>query len=344
MSKYSLTPYEKRRRHWGNTLLSVLGLLIVVIVVVSMNTGYMRLSPSEVLHTLSGQGTPQQKLILFDFRLPRIVISLLVGAGFAVSGCILQSLSRNPLAEPATLGISAGAGFAVILFISFVPASSAASIFMLPLLALAGAGLTAALIYVLAFRREEGLSPTRLVLIGIAVAAGINAFQLVLALRLDPENYQFVAIWMAGKIWGGDWRFVLALLPWILILVPFSIYKARVLNVLNLGDQTSTGLGAPVERERLLLLATAVALAGACVSVSGGIGFVGLIGPHLARRLVGPRHQILLPACALIGGLLLLTADTLGRWILQPSEIPAGVVVAIIGAPYFLYLLAKSRA
>ncbi|WP_373293785.1 FecCD family ABC transporter permease [Paenibacillus albidus] len=325
-------------------MLSVLGLLIVVIVVVSMNTGYMRLSPSEVLHTLSGQGTPQQKLILFDFRLPRIVISLLVGAGFAVSGCILQSLSRNPLAEPATLGISAGAGFAVILFISFVPASSAASIFMLPLLALAGAGLTAALIYVLAFRREEGLSPTRLVLIGIAVAAGINAFQLVLALRLDPENYQFVAIWMAGKIWGGDWRFVQALLPWILILVPFSIYKARVLNVLNLGDQTSTGLGAPVERERLLLLATAVALAGACVSVSGGIGFVGLIGPHLARRLVGPRHQILLPACALIGGLLLLTADTLGRWILQPSEIPAGVVVAIIGAPYFLYLLAKSRA
>ncbi|GGF62971.1 iron ABC transporter permease [Paenibacillus albidus] len=344
MSKYSLTPYEKRQPHWGVTLLSVLGLLIVVIVVVSMNTGYMRLSPSEVLHTLSGQGTPQQKLILFDFRLPRIVISLLVGAGFAVSGCILQSLSRNPLAEPATLGISAGAGFAVILFISFVPASSAASIFMLPLLALAGAGLTAALIYVLAFRREEGLSPTRLVLIGIAVAAGINAFQLVLALRLDPENYQFVAIWMAGKIWGGDWRFVQALLPWILILVPFSIYKARVLNVLNLGDQTSTGLGAPVERERLLLLATAVALAGACVSVSGGIGFVGLIGPHLARRLVGPRHQILLPACALIGGLLLLTADTLGRWILQPSEIPAGVVVAIIGAPYFLYLLAKSRA
>jgi iron complex transport system permease protein len=137
---------------------------------------------------------------------------------------------------------------------------------------------------------------------------------------------------------------VLALLPWILILLPFAFYKARVLNVLNLGDETSKGLGLPLERERLLLLAAAVALAGACVSVSGGIGFVGLIAPHLARRLVGPRHQIMLPVAALIGSLLLLTADTIGRWVLQPTEIPTGIVVAIIGAPYFLYLLAKSKA
>lgn len=309
-----------------------------------MNTGFMRLSPLDVLHTLLGEGTKQQKLILFDFRLPRIVISLLIGAGFAVSGSILQGLSRNALAEPSTLGINAGAGFAVLIFISFVPATTAGPIFVLPLLALAGAALTATLIYFLSYRRADGLSPTRLILIGIAVGAGIYAFQLILSLRLDPQNYQFVAIWLAGKIWGGDWRFVLALLPWILILLPFAFYKARVLNVLNLGDETSKGLGLPLERERLLLLAAAVALAGACVSVSGGIGFVGLIAPHLARRLVGPRHQIMLPAAALIGALLLLTADTIGRWILQPTEIPTGIVVAIIGAPYFLYLLAKSKA
>ncbi|KAI7248530.1 hypothetical protein KC345_g11851, partial [Hortaea werneckii] len=268
-----------------------------------MNTGFMRLSPIDVLHTLFGEGTKQQKLILFDFRLPRIVISLLIGAGFAVSGSILQGLSRNALAEPSTLGINAGAGFAVLIFISFVPATTAAPIFVLPLLALAGAALTATLIYFLSYRRADGLSPTRLILIGIAVGAGIYACQLILSLRLDPQNYQFVAIWLAGKIWGGDWRFVLALLPWILILLPFAFYKARVLNVLNLGDETSKGLGS-------------------CVSVSGGIGFVGLIAPHLARRLVGPRHQIQLPAAALIGALLLLTADTIGRWILQPTEIP----------------------
>ncbi|AIQ30204.1 MULTISPECIES: FecCD family ABC transporter permease [unclassified Paenibacillus] len=337
-------PSVKSRRTREAGILTLLAALIVIIFIVSMNTGFMRLSPLDVLHTLLGEGTKQQKLILFDFRLPRIVISLLIGAGFAVSGSILQGLSRNALAEPSTLGINAGAGFAVLIFISFVPATTAGPIFVLPLLALAGAALTATLIYFLSYRRADGLSPTRLILIGIAVGAGIYAFQLILSLRLDPQNYQFVAIWLAGKIWGGDWRFVLALLPWILILLPFAFYKARVLNVLNLGDETSKGLGLPLERERLLLLAAAVALAGACVSVSGGIGFVGLIAPHLARRLVGPRHQIMLPAAALIGALLLLTADTIGRWILQPTEIPTGIVVAIIGAPYFLYLLAKSKA
>ncbi|WP_340023820.1 iron ABC transporter permease [Paenibacillus sp. FSL K6-1096] len=334
----------KQRRSRDISILTLLAVLIFILFLVSMNTGFMRLSPLEVLHTLSGNGTKQQQLILFDFRLPRIVISLLIGAGFAVSGSILQGLSRNALAEPSTLGINAGAGFAVLIFISFVPATTAAPIFVLPLLALAGASLTATLIYFLSYRSEEGLSPTRMILIGIVVSAGINAFQLILSLRLDPQNYQFVAIWLAGKIWGGDWRFVLALLPWILILLPFAFYKARVLNVLNLGDEISKGLGLPLEQERRWLLAAAVALAGACVSVSGSIGFVGLIAPHLARRLVGPRHQIMLPAAALIGALLLLAADTIGRSVLQPAEVPTGIVVAIIGAPYFLFLLAKSKA
>ncbi|MNI17367.1 Iron-uptake system permease protein FeuC [compost metagenome] len=344
MSRIQQSSVQKKRRPRDAAILSLLAVLIVIVFIISMNTGLIRLSPIEVLHTLLGEGSPQQKLILFDFRLPRIVISLLVGAGFAVAGCILQSLSRNALAEPSTLGINAGAGLAVLIFISSVPATTAAPIFMLPLLALAGAGLTAALIYFLAYRREDGLSPTRLILIGIAVGAGIYAIQLILSLRLDPQNYQFVSTWLAGKIWGGDWHFVLALLPWILILLPFTFYKARVLNVLNLGEETPAGLGMAVERERILLMAAAVALAGSCVAVSGGIGFVGLIAPHLARRIVGPRHQILLPACALTGALLLLTADTIGRWILQPSEIPTGIVVAILGAPYFLYLLARSKA
>lgn len=344
MNRTVTIPPAKPRRSRDASILITLASLIFILFLVSMNTGFMRLSPLEVLHTLSGNGTKQQELILFDFRLPRIVISLLIGAGFAVAGSILQGLSRNALAEPSTLGINAGAGFAVLIFISFVPATTAAPIFVLPMLALAGASLTATLVYFLAYRSEGGLSPTRMILIGIAVGAGIYAFQLILSLRLDPQNYQFVAIWLAGKIWGGDWRFVLALLPWIVILLPFAFYKARVLNVLNLGDEISKGLGLPLERERRWLLAAAVALAGACVSVSGSIGFVGLIAPHLARRLVGPRHQIMLPAAALIGALLLLAADTVGRWIMQPAEVPAGIVVAIIGAPYFLYLLAKSKA
>jgi len=335
---------EKARNMRGLTVIIIFAILIIVAFIISMNTGYTRLTPVQVFKTLFGAGDAKQSLILFEFRLPRIVISILVGMGLAVSGCILQGLSRNALADPGILGINAGAGLMVMLFISFFPSTAAAPVFMLPFLALLGAGLTAALIYTLAYKRHEGISPTRLLLVGIAVAAGISAAMIVLTLRLDPENYQFVATWMAGSIWGSNWKFVLALLPWIVVLLPFAIYKARVLNVLNLGDQTATGLGTPIEKERLALLAVAVGLAGSCVAVSGGIGFVGLVGPHLARRLVGPKHQLLLPTAALTGALLLIVADTLARIILQPSEIPTGIVVAVIGAPYFLYLLARSKA
>ncbi|MCG7407321.1 iron ABC transporter permease [Paenibacillus sp. ACRRX] len=335
---------ERRRKKRGVTVLVILGVLIVIALMISVNTGHIRLSPMELIRTLFGSGTAKQNLILFEFRLPRIVIAALIGAGLAVSGCIMQGISRNALADPGILGINAGAGLMVMLFISFYPTTAAAPVYLLPVLALIGAGLTAALIYALAYKPHEGLSPTRLLLTGIAVAAGISAAMIVLTLKLSPEKYQFVATWLAGSIWGSNWKFVLALLPWIVILLPYVFYKARVMNILNLGDQTATGLGAPVEKERFALIAAAVGLAGACVAVSGGIGFVGLIGPHLARRLVGPKHQLLLPASALAGALLVLVSDTIGRWIIQPSEVPTGIVVAVVGAPYFLYLLAKSKA
>lgn len=324
-------------------VIGILGILIVVAFIISMNTGFIRLSPFEVVQTLFGYGTDKQHLILFEFRLPRIVIAVLVGMGLAVSGCVLQGISRNALADPGILGINAGAGLMVMLFISFFPVNSGGSVFLLPILAFAGAGVTAIIIYTLSYKRGEGISPMRLVLTGVAVAAGISSAMIVLTLHLSPDRYQFVATWLAGSIWGSNWKFVISLLPWIVVLIPFIFSKARTMNVLNLGDLTATGLGASIEKERRVLLAAAVGLAGASVSVSGGIGFVGLIGPHLARQLVGSRHQYLIPASALTGALLVLVADTVGRWILQPSEIPTGIVVAVIGAPYFLYLLSRLK-
>ncbi|WP_427138951.1 FecCD family ABC transporter permease [Psychrobacillus psychrodurans] len=324
-------------------IISLLFMLIVIAFIISMNTGFIRLSPIEVIQTLFGYGNEKQHLILFEFRLPRIIISVLVGMGLAVSGCVLQGISRNSLADPGILGINAGAGLTVILFISFFPSTAAAPVFLLPVLAFLGAGITATIIYTLAYKRNEGISPMRLILTGVAVAAGISSAMIVLTLRLSPENYHFVATWLAGSIWGSNWMYVLSVLPWIIVLIPFVFSKARVLNILNLGDLAATGLGASIEKERRILLASAVGLAGASVSISGGIGFVGLIGPHLARQLVGSRHQYLIPASALTGGLLVLIADTIGRWILQPSEIPAGIIVAVIGAPYFLYLLSKLK-
>ncbi|MFF2885244.1 FecCD family ABC transporter permease [Paenibacillus sp. NPDC057967] len=337
-----LSASDNRLRR-GLIVMAILAVLIITAFIISMNTGFIRLSPLDVMKTLFGMGTEKQSLILYQFRLPRIVISLLIGAGLAVSGCIMQGISRNALADPGILGINAGAGLMVMLFISFYPTTAAAPVFLLPVLALIGAGATAALIYALAYKRHEGISPTRLILTGIAVAAGISAAMIVLTLRLDPNKYQFLATWLAGSIWGSNWKFVLALLPWIVVLLPYVFYKARVMNVLSLGDQIASGLGTSVKGERMKLLIAAVGLAGASVAVSGGIGFVGLIGPHLARRMVGPKHQLLLPASALAGALLVIIADTVGRWILQPSEIPTGIVVAVIGAPYFLYLLARTR-
>lgn len=332
---------DKRR---NIIVLVVFAVLIFITFLISVNTGHIRLTPSEVIATLFGQGTHKQQLILFDFRLPRIVIAILVGAALAVSGTVLQGLSRNALADPGILGINAGAGLMVLIYVAFFPEVTGGFILFLPLLAWFGAAVTAALIYALSYKRGEGISPTRLLLTGIAVAAGISAFTIVVTLMLSPDDYQFVARWTAGSIWGSNWSFVLALLPFLVVLLPFVIYKSAVLNLLNMGDAIATSLGVAVERERRLLLFAAVGLAGSAVSVSGGIGFVGLIAPHLVRSLIGPKHQFLLPTVAVVGGFLVLLADTIGRSIIQPAEIPAGIVVAVIGAPYFLYLLARSKA
>ncbi|MFJ7648913.1 FecCD family ABC transporter permease [Lysinibacillus sp. NPDC097279] len=343
MSNDFLTQNQQNVRRKNFLIIATLIVLIVVTFVMSMNTGVIKLTPMEVIRTLFGQGDAQQQLILFQFRLPRIVIGVLVGMGLAIAGAVLQGISKNALADPGILGINAGAGLAVMLYISFFPTTKSVPVYLLPVLAFVGAGLTAVIIYTLSYKRHEGITPMRLILTGVAVAAGISSAMIVLTLRLTPENYQFVATWLAGSIWGSNWRFVLALLPWLLILLPFIYMKSRVLNILNLGEVTSIGLGASIEKERRWLLAASVGLAGASVSVSGGIGFVGLIAPHLARQLVGANHQFLLPTSALLGGFLVLLADTVGRSILEPSEIPAGIVVAVFGAPYFLFLLARLK-
>ncbi|MFD1388461.1 FecCD family ABC transporter permease [Oceanobacillus oncorhynchi subsp. oncorhynchi] len=317
-------------------------LLIIIIFFISLNTGSIYLTPAEVIFTLFGQGTEQQALILFDFRLPRMIIALLVGMGLAISGTVLQGIVRNPLADPGIIGINAGAGLTIMLFLSFFAVTTTISVFLMPFLAFFGAAGAALIIYLLSYKRSEGISPMRLVLTGIAVAAGINALMIVLTLRLNPETYQFLATWLAGSIWGSNWQFVLALLPWLVILVPFVYSKAMVLNILHLGEETSIGLGANLEKERRVLLASAVGLAAASVSVSGGIGFIGLIAPHLSRQLIGDKHEYVIPVSGLVGALLLLSADMIGGFIKQP-EVPAGIIVAVIGAPYFLYLLARLK-
>lgn len=340
MTQYKTVSLQKKQKR-AVVIIAFLIILLITLFFVSLNTGVMRVDPIIVLKTLLGNGEPRDELVLLEFRLPRITIAMLIGMGLAVSGAVLQGVVKNPLADPGIIGINAGAGLTVMLFVTYFSTDLGNSVFIMPILAFIGAGITAMIIYVFSYKKDEGISPIRLILVGVAVAAGISALMIVLTLNLDPRSYDFVATWLAGSIWGSSWNFVLALLPWLVILIPFVYIKSHVLDVLNLGDQTAVSLGVNLEKERRILIAAAVGLAASSVSVSGGIGFVGLIAPHMTRRLIGNNHKYVIPICALIGAVLVLTADTIGRVILQPAEIPAGVVVAIIGAPYFLYLLAK---
>lgn len=321
----------------------VLLCLSAAVVLYSLNTGTLKLSPVMVVKTLFGFGDFQSETVLFDYRLPRIVVTMLSGIGLGIAGGILQSLSRNPLADPGIIGLNAGAAFGLIVFVTYFHALEGNPSLLIPLFTFGGGLLAAAVIVLLAYDRHEGLVPIRLILVGIAVAAGFSALTLYLSLKLDEDTYTFASRWLVGNVWGRDWIHVLALLPWIVCLVPLTLMQSNTLNALTLGDAVASSVGVRVQRKRLLLLTLAVGLASASVSMTGGIGFIGLVAPHLARRLVGSLHQYFLPVSALLGLLILVSADTIGRSIFAPNAIPAGVVVAFIGAPYFLYLLTKTK-
>ncbi|WP_404456211.1 FecCD family ABC transporter permease [Oceanobacillus kapialis] len=330
------------KQDWLVAISLIIAILLTLII--SLNLGVMQISPLDVWKTLTGNGTSQTGLILFDFRLPRMVIALLIGAGMAVSGAILQSVTQNELADPGIIGINAGAGFAVVLSIYLFQSgsidASSTPVFLLPAAALIGSIVAATLIYAISWK--DGVSPIRLILVGIGINAAFSALIIVFQLKMDPNDFTRATVWLSGDISGTDWSYVNALLPWIFILLPVAFLKANALNTMNLGDDIAKGLGTKVERERMLLLVTAVALAGSSVAVGGGIAFLGLVTPHLVKKLVGTRHQAVLPITALMGGFLLLVADTIGRNILSPSEIPVGLVVSVIGGIYFIYLLMKS--
>lgn len=315
-------------------------LLILATVVIGIGIGPASLSFDRLIPTMLGQGSFKEEFVLFSIRLPRIVITILAGMALALSGAILQGITRNDLADPGIIGINAGAGVAISIFFLYVPINVGSFVYMLPAVAFFGALITAMLIYLFSYQRNGGLQPVRLVLVGVGFSMALSGMMIILISSAERVKVDFIAKWLAGNIWGTDWPFILALLPWLFVLVPFTLYKAHRLNLLGMSEQVAIGVGVSIEKERLVLLLTAVALAASAVSVTGGIAFVGLMAPHMAKSLVGPRNQLFLPVAILIGGWLLLFADTVGRNLID-SGIPAGVMVALIGAPYFMYLLLK---
>lgn len=329
------------KKHKEMLTIVILLCLILVTICISLTHGEISVSLKEIFALFSSNSDEMTRLLIVDFRLPRIILAILAGAALALSGTVLQSVTHNPLADTGILGINAGAGLAVILFISLIETTSTTT-FLLPLVAFIGGLLSAVCILVVSYNKRFGVTPLRMVLMGVVLSTGISAITLLLTTKLNSENYRFVTMWQAGSIWGSNWFFVLSICPWLMIGFYLSMKRHRIFDILQIGDEAAISLGISLKKERIFSFFLVVALASSAISVTGGISFLGLISPHIARKCGFVHHRSLLPISALIGSFLLVLSDTVGRLLLGSGEIPAGIVVAIIGAPYFLYLLLKN--
>ncbi|QIN79660.1 iron chelate uptake ABC transporter family permease subunit [Rubrobacter marinus] len=306
------------------------------------NVGYGEypIAPLDVVRTVLGMetGDASSSFIVNTLRLPRALVALLVGAALAVSGAILQGLTRNDLAAPDIIGINAGAGLAAVALIVVLPSVPAAFV---PPAAFVGALAVAALLYAIAWRGDG--SPVRLILVGVGLSAVAVSLTTLVITFGEIRQVSQALVWLTGSVYGRSWEQAWSLLPWLAVFVPLALARAPRLNALNLGDEVARGLGVRVERERGLLVLTSVALAASAVATAGTIAFVGLMAPHIARRLAGPSFGGLLPVTAVTGAALVVLSDLLGRVLLPPTEIPCGIVTSIVGAPFFLYLLFRGR-
>ncbi|RNB82641.1 iron ABC transporter permease [Brevibacillus nitrificans] len=324
------------RRKNAKFLLLVLSAVTLLAAFLCMGIGSIYIWPGQIIGVLAGESS-SYAFVIENYRLPRTVLAILSGAGFAVSGVILQGMIRNPLASPDVVGVTKGAGlFAVVVIILF----PAASPLVLPVVAFLGA-LAVAVVLIL-FANRSGAQPGTFALVGLAVGAICQALTEFILVKY-PLQANDSLVWLAGSLWGKGWDEIYGLLPWLCVLLPLSLSLHRKLDIINLDEVSSTGLGLHVERTRYVLLVLAVALAGACVAAIGSIGFIGLIAPHIARKIFGSQHRYLLPGAAILGGLILVLADALGRGLRPPTEIPAGILTAMIGVPYFLYLVHQEK-
>ncbi|MFS0782057.1 FecCD family ABC transporter permease [Bacillus sp. 1P06AnD] len=340
-------------RQKGIRLYLTIGLISLFILIgfyLHITNGMFDMSLSEVFKTiLFLEENETYRLVIFELRLPRIIIAILVGIGLALAGCVLQGITKNDLADPGILGINAGAGAAVVIFMVIfqfqatrTDGSEWLNIMMMPLFGLVGGIIAAAIIFAFSYKYGR-LDVQRLLLTGIAINSGFGALSLYLSLKMNEKDFESAALWQAGTIYNANWTFILSMLPWILFLGIYIYRKSHLLDYLQLEESTIVSLGISLEKEKIKLILASVGLVSACVSVAGSIGFIGLMAPHIARQLVGIRHRLVVPVSGLIGAGLLIFSDFVGKTAFAPSELAVGIVVSIIGIPYFLYLLVKSR-
>ncbi|MGD7045852.1 FecCD family ABC transporter permease [Jeotgalibacillus proteolyticus] len=320
------------KRH-PNLILAILAVVLFFLGVINVGIGDIFIPPLDIIQMLTGQGDVNERYIVFNYRAPRILLAILIGGALAVAGVIMQTILNNSLAAPDTLGVSGGAAVTALAVVSIGPSMS---VFSVSFAAFIGGALAAFFVYILAYK--DGADPVRLALVGISVSA-LCGSGVELALLKMNANAQTSLLWLNGSLFGRSWDQIQTALPVIIGAILVLLLFTRTLDSLKLGGQVAAGLGVSVEKVKIALLGFSTLLTGASVAAVGMIGFVGLISPHITRQLVGSQHRYLLPAAALVGAVLLLLADTIGRSVLQPLEIPAGIVTSLLGAPYFLYLL-----
>ncbi|NLY46893.1 MAG: iron ABC transporter permease [Tissierella sp.] len=313
-------------------MILVFMVLTIVIFLLSVGNGAVQMSPVKIIETLLYDKGSTSYQILWNVRIPRTIIAALVGINLSLAGVVLQGIMRNPLASPSTIGVSAGAGLVGLIFLILFPQYY----YLAPIGSFLGALGATMLIYGLAW--NGGVMPTRMILAGVAVSslfgAGNNAL-----MTFYPERVSGVLNFMVGGLASITWGDLKLILPYTIICSMILMCLPTRLNILMLGDEVSTGLGLNVEKTRFIFIILSSFLAGSAVSVVGLLGFVGLMVPHITRMLIGSDHKYLLPACILTGSSFVMICDTVSRVIFSPIEVPVGIIISAIGAPFFLYLL-----
>lgn len=330
-----------KKRSSKITALVLLSLLIISFTVY-LSWGSYKVPPLDIIKILLGQGTKLQRTALLNIRIPRMLVGISVSVALSTAGALLQTITKNELADSSIIGINAGAAVAAVIFISLKTANYYSelgnfSIYVLPFMAILGAGVSAVLIYFLSGRSRIRIK--RLLLIGLGINAGLNAFIIFFTFRGGVNDYNRVLVWISGSLWGSGWSYAKILIPLVTLMFILVIINHKKLDVLNLSDEHAISLGLNLNRERKKLLTYAVILAGGATAFAGNIGFIGLICPHMARKLVGPYHKNFLSISAIISVIIILFADAVSRNLFSPIEIPVGITISIFGVPYFIYLL-----
>jgi iron complex transport system permease protein len=334
----------KMRTRTGLVVLFLLVCLLGALLLALLYGSY-EMSLEDVAKTLSGSGSGSQNLAIWGIRIPRALVALFVGAALAASGGVLQGITQNPLAEPGVIGLNSGTTFFIVLYIStssaqYYSALSLSSLLLVPLIAIVSAFGTATLIFLLS-RKNGRIGKSRLILVGVGINIAFSAATTLFQMYMSKGDFNQALMWINGSLWGTGFEYLALIAPVTVVVLLLLLYKGRTLDVMNLGDEIAVGLGVAVERERRRYFALAVILAAVATAVAGNIAFVGLIGPHIAQRLTGAVHRRKLLVSALISAILVVVADVLSRNLFSPLEIPVGILLSLIGVPYFIYLMLR---